>query len=115
MATDRMVGESYRDACARLYGQLRAAEIDRDRRAAELARFGDCPMEAAFLVHGEPHQLMFRGEHGPFVLRRRQADPDRIETAAQILHSRHHRAGTANTCGSCRDDATAILEGFDHG
>ena len=38
MTTDRMVGESYRDACARLYGQLRAAEKDRDRLAEGTAQ-----------------------------------------------------------------------------
>lgn len=31
----RGIGESYRDACERLAGQLRATEIDRDRLATE--------------------------------------------------------------------------------
>lgn len=31
MTTDRMVGESYKDYAARMAGQARAAEIDRDR------------------------------------------------------------------------------------
>ena len=33
---------------------------------------------------------------------------DRVETAAQVLHDRRHRAGTAHTCGRCREDAAAV-------
>lgn len=33
---------------------------------------------------------------------------ERIETAAQVLHGRRHRAGTAHTCGRCREDAAAV-------
>lgn len=33
---------------------------------------------------------------------------DRVETAAQVLHDRRHRAGTAHTCDRCREDAAAV-------
>jgi hypothetical protein len=38
---------------------------------------------------------------------------DRIETAAQVLHNRRHRAGTGKSCGRCRDDARAVAEALD--
>lgn len=40
---------------------------------------------------------------------------DAVETAAQVLHSRRHRAGTAGVCGSCRDDARAVADVLDVG
>lgn len=33
---------------------------------------------------------------------------DRIETAAQVLHSRRHRAGYGQVCTPCRQDAAAV-------
>jgi hypothetical protein len=36
--------------------------------------------------------------------------PDAVETAAQVLHQRRHRAGTASSCGRCRDDARAVAD-----
>lgn len=41
----------------------RCLEVERDR-------MGTLPFEAAFLVHGEPEQLIFRGPTGQVVLRR---------------------------------------------
>jgi len=46
----------------------RGRELERLR--AEVARYGDLPLDAAFLVHGEPEQLIFRGPSGQVVLRR---------------------------------------------
>lgn len=37
---------------------------------------------------------------------------DRIEAAAQLLHERRHRAGSAQVCGRCRADATAVAAAF---
>ena len=34
---------------------------------------------------------------------------DRVEAAAQVLHSRRHRLGWSSVCGRCRDDAAAVL------
>jgi hypothetical protein len=34
---------------------------------------------------------------------------DRLETAAQILHSHRHRLGWGAVCGSCRDIAAEML------
>lgn len=42
----------------------------------------------------------------------RPASGDQIETVAQLLHERRHRAGTGHLCGPCRDEATAIAAVF---
>ncbi|MGD9991107.1 hypothetical protein [Pseudonocardia sp.] len=36
--------------------------------------------------------------------------PDVVETAAQTLHDRRHRAGTGHVCDGCRADAQAVAE-----
>lgn len=43
------------------------------RRDAELDQMGKLPFEAAFLIDGEPEQLIFRGPTGQVVLRRVRA------------------------------------------
>jgi hypothetical protein len=35
---------------------------------------------------------------------------ERIETAAQQLHARRHRAGYAQVCGRCRTDARIVAD-----
>lgn len=40
---------------------------------------------------------------------RADAYADRLETAAQVLHSHRHRLGWAAVCGRCRRDAAAVL------
>lgn len=48
------------------------------RLRAEREQMGTLPFEAAFLVHGEPEQLIFRGPTGQVVLRRLRAADDYI-------------------------------------
>ncbi|WP_141566537.1 hypothetical protein [Pseudonocardia sp. N23] len=38
---------------------------------------------------------------------------DRVETAAQLLHSRRHRAGLGSVCGACRDVVREIADVLD--
>jgi hypothetical protein len=54
----------------RLQHELEQAQAEAIRLRAEQARYGDLPFEAAFLFHGEPEQLIFRGPAGQVVLRR---------------------------------------------
>lgn len=37
-----------------------------------------------------------------------ESDPERVETAARVLHSRRHRAGYSHCCDACRGDARAV-------
>lgn len=39
---------------------------------------------------------------------------DAVETAAQLIHSARHRAGTGSVCGPCRDLAVRVAEVLDH-
>ncbi|MBN9108588.1 MAG: hypothetical protein J0I34_07375 [Pseudonocardia sp.] len=39
--------------------------------------------------------------------------PDVVETAAQVLHDRRHRAGTGQVCDECRDLVRAIADVLD--
>lgn len=38
---------------------------------------------------------------------------DRVETAAQLLHSRRHRAGLGSVCGACREMVREIADVLD--
>lgn len=42
-----------------------------------------------------------------------QERADRIETAAQIVHARRHKLGTAPVCGECRNVARQIVDALD--
>ncbi|GAA4849626.1 hypothetical protein ACFQ34_33920 [Pseudonocardia benzenivorans] len=35
---------------------------------------------------------------------------DAVETAAQLIHNTHHRAGTAGVCGECRGLARQVAD-----
>lgn len=67
-------GYHQRQEIRRLAAELKRAQAEAIRLRAELARYGALPLDATFMVYGEPEQLIFRGPTGQVVLRRMRED-----------------------------------------